>query len=203
MQINSINVIGFLFLTSLGMLSCSERELSEQELKAYILNEKNGLHQQRIKNEVTIDVVYKPSELVWKNELTEIVDAKAREELRMNFDSLNYFVLTFSRKGREIENVFVSNPAQFSSVINYLSFEMSKDVYQICESDTTHALDVIYTRTFGVSTGTSVMAVFKGNLKEQDSDVKIGFNDNMLGIGAVEFDFKSSDIKNIPPLILN
>lgn len=185
------------------MLSCSERELSEQELKAYILNEKNGLHQQRIKNEVTIDVVYKPSELVWKNELTEIVDAKAREELRMNFDSLNYFVLTFSRKGREIENVFVSNPAQFSSVINYLSFEMSKDVYQICESDTTHALDVIYTRTFGVSTGTSVMAVFKGNLKEQDSDVKIGFNDNMLGIGAVEFDFKSSDIKNIPPLILN
>jgi hypothetical protein len=202
MRINWIGHIGLLFVM-VSVVSCSVKQLPEQDLKSYILNEENGLYKRTVKGDVTIEVFYRPAELVWKSDLQDAKDEGALKELRKNYDTLNYFMMHFSRKGQEIENSFVSNPSYFTEVINYLSFEMSKDVFQINGLDTVRALDVVYTRTFGGSAGTSVMAVFNGNLKERSENIKICFNDTKLGIGAAEFEFKSSDIKNTPTLILN
>jgi hypothetical protein len=185
------------------MLSCSVKEVSEQELKAYILDQGNGLYKSFSKDEITLEVSYRPAALVWRNELKEIRDEKAQNELRKSFDSLNYFILRFSKRGGEIENSFISNPARFNEIINYLAFGIRQRLFQVQGSDTTLALDVINARTFGSSTGTTVMAVFNGNLKEKNENVKLCFNDILLGIGSTEFEFRISDIKNTPTLILN
>lgn len=191
------------FVLALVFFSCSVSELPEEDLKAYILNEENGLHKVVTKGDITIEASYWPTSLVWKNELKEAEDADTKNRLMEQYDSLNYFLLHFSRNGDEIENNFVSNRDYFSSVINYLSFQISRDIFQVNGRDTTMALDVIYSRTFGLTSGTAVIAVFPGDLTTSMNDVTICFNDTMLDMGASKFEFKSSDIRKTPTLIIN
>ncbi|MBA4056947.1 MAG: hypothetical protein C0490_19690, partial [Marivirga sp.] len=119
------------------------------------------------------------------------------------YDSLNYFILHFSRNGKEIESAFVSDPANFKKIIDYLSFDLRNNIFLIRGSDTTQALDVVYARTFGGSEGTSVLAVFSENLKETGSTIKVCLDDTMLGLGLTEFEFDVNDIKNTPNLMFN
>lgn len=206
MRISLISVMWRFILLPycIAMLSCSGKKIaSDQELKAYILDEENGLHKTISKGEVEIELSYRPAELVWANELKEIKNEDSWNELRHSYDSLNYFILHFSRKGQEIESAFVSDPARFTEIISYLSFDMRSDLFMVQEGDTTHALDIMYTRTFGGSSGTSVMAIFGGDLRKKNNDVKICFNDTMLGLGSTQFEFKITDIKNTPTLAFN
>jgi len=163
----------------------------------------NGLHKSLSKGNLTIEVSYRPADLVWRNELRKAVDEMVQDQLRKDYDSLNYFILRFSKNGEEIESAFVGSPTKFEEVTNYLAFGMQQHLIQVNGEDSSRVLDVIHTRTFGTSHGSSVMAIFNGNLKHKDNSVKLYLNDAVLGIGTAEFEFKISDIKNTPPLTLN
>ncbi len=190
-----------IFILSLYLLAtaCSPNKIvSEADLKQYITDEEHGLHKQVTKNDTEIEVFYRPAEMVWKNDL-ESDPEKKRQQLRQ-IDSLSYFIFHFSRKGKEIENGYVSNPDQFKAVVDYLSFEIYNDLFLLQGKDTVWATDAVYTRTFGSSRGTSVMAVFKANLKNSNGEIKLCFDDKTLGIGLTEFEFDIRDIKNTPTL---
>ncbi len=181
--------------------SCGNRRVSTaEELKAYIVSDENGLHKKELKNDLTIDVFYRPTELVWASDLAEIQDAKEKAKQKQSYDSLSYFMLHFSRKGKELENAYVSDPAKFKAVVEYLSFEISNDLFILHEGDTLHALDAVYSRTFGIAEGTAVMVVFRENLSQYSGSLKLCFDDTLLGTGLTEFAFNTSDIKNIPTL---
>jgi len=188
----------------LAFASCSKNQMNEEDLREYIENEENGLHQVVLRNDITIEAFYKPSEMVWKNDIRNIVDPTQRDEYLRACDSLTYFSVHFSRKGKEIENAYVSDPILFNNIINYLSFEISNDFYLIAGKDTIPAIDAVYARTFGAATSTNVMVTFDVNIKnEVDGPVKLRFNDKMFNTGLSDFDFQSTDIKKTPSLILN
>ncbi len=189
----------FIFITS-----CSYRKVvSAPELKEYILNEEHGLYKKTVKNEVTIEAFYRPAELVWARDLAEIHDPQKRKEQKEIYDSLTYFTLHFSRNGKEIENAYVSDPTKFKAVVSYLSFDINNDLFLLQQKDTTNALDVVYSRTFGIADGTSVMAIFNKNMSNCDGSLKLCFNDTMFDTGLTEFVFESNDIKKAPTLTSN
>jgi hypothetical protein len=119
-------------------------------------------------------------------------------------DSLCYFVLHFSRNGKEVENAYVSNPGLLNAIVNYLSFDITDDLYMIADSDTIPAIGAVYTRTFGSSTSTNVLVVFDEKIKERSNgDLKLCFDDAMLETGLSQFTFKVSDIKKAPTLTID
>jgi hypothetical protein len=194
----------FLILFLLVVSACTQQKVvSEQELKAYVLDTKNGLRKETEKNDVTIEVLYRPTELVLAQQLDGVTDQNERRKTIANFDSLSYFVLKLSRKGQEIENAYVSDNEKFVHVINYLSSSIGKNIYLVTERDTIHALDAVYARMFGASTATSVMIVFDEKLRARSGDIKFCLNDTELGLGQNEFEFDLSDIKKAPTLNLN
>ncbi|HEY8936107.1 MAG TPA: hypothetical protein VIM65_12835 [Cyclobacteriaceae bacterium] len=185
------------------MAACSGKRVSEQELKSYILNDENGLHKNRKINDIDIDVFYRPAELVWIKDLEEISDPVKREAQQEAIDTLSYFMFHFSRNGKEIENAYVSNSSEFTSVINYLSFDIANDIHIISGSDTTDALDVMYARTFGGMGSTGVMAIFNKDVRKNNKNIKVYFDDSVFGTGNSEFDFLIDDIKKTPTLTIN
>jgi hypothetical protein len=154
-----------------SLMGCSEqRVVSEAELKSYILNPENGLIVTRNKNDVAIDVLYRPSVLVSALQIDGITDKEQRNKTIKQFDSLTYFIIRLSRNGQEIENAFVSDPEKFSKVISYLSSAVAGNIYLTTPNDTLRALDAVYTRMFGAATATSVMAVFDTNAKDLEGN---------------------------------
>ena len=192
----------FVFVVMLG--SCTKDNVTVPELKAYLTDEKNGLTKTISKEGVTVEVTYRPTDLVWANELVKTKDKELQNEIQKTYDSLIYFVFNFSRNGSEIENRYVSDPAKFTNVINYLSYDIDQDLYIVVGKDTTQALDVVFSRSFGGANATNLMAVFGGtDLTNTNKDLKVLFNDTMFGLGSNQFEFKINDIKNTPSLMLN
>lgn len=185
------------------LLSCSPAALREGELKKYILDESNGVHQMRSRGETNVEVLYKPSALAWAEELEFDRGEGEHNPMVERRDSLSYFMIRFSSGGNEIENQFISDKDKFSAVVNYLSFELARDVSLVTKGDTIEALDVIYARTFGSSGGTDVMAIFDGDVQKKNEDVTLVLNDRVLGTGLSLFTFEKSDLSKIPDLTLN
>lgn len=194
-------VIGAWIGTVLG--ACSPSTLDEKGLKKYILNEDNGLHQKLTKGENRLEVLYRPAELVWADEIRSAASPEERKRILQQVDSMNYFIIRFSNNGGEIESQFVSDDDKFSEVTNYLSFEMVNDLSAIVAGDTIRALDVIHTRTFGSTNGTNVMAVFQTDFRNLHEDFVLVLNDRVLGTGVSSFNFKKKDLLKIPDLNLN
>jgi hypothetical protein len=194
----------FVLLAMLTLVACNEKKVvSEEELKAYVMDPENGLRQQKESNGIDVEVIYRPSELVLAQQLDGMTNAAERINTIKNFDSLSYFVVKLSRKGQEVENVFVSDNEKFVRVINYLSSAIAQNIYIINDKDTIPALDAVYARMFGAATSTSVMAVFDTDFRKRSDDLKFFLNDTELGLGQNEFAFTINDIKKAPTLNLN
>ena len=190
-----------LFFTIL--IGCGRKSITDKELLDYALDADNGLLQREEKSNTVLEMYYKPKELVMKQELLGISDAKTIADVTARFDSLDYFVLRLARAGKEIETSYASDPQRFNDVINYLSYYMAEDLSLINDRDTVPVLDIVYVRGFGATDATSVMAVFNSKLKTKDGIAKVVFNDQKLGTGLNEFEFNTDDIKNIPSLKQN
>lgn len=193
-----------IILIAVSIAGCGGRNVvSEKELKSYISDPENGLSKSVMKGDINVNVLYRPSELVVAQQIAGVTNAEEIKQAHKDFDSLSYFVLKLDRDGQEIENKLVSDPERFGRVISHLSSGIASDIYVVADRDTLYAIDAIYTRMFGSAAATSVMAIFDKSLKEKSGTLKFHLDDETLGIGNVDFEFLTSDIKKAPTLNLN
>jgi hypothetical protein len=177
--------------------------MTESELKQYVADTTNGLQKSIQKNGYGIEVTYRPTELVLAQQLDGIEDASERQTIMKQMDTLSYFVLKVSRNAQEIENYLSGNHDELAKVVSYLSSGFGNDLMLEIEQDKVHPLDVVYVRTYGTTSGTSFLVVFRK--PDLDSTGKLTFvlNDEVIGIGSVAFNFETKDLKRIPNLRLN
>ena len=196
---------GLVIAISLECLAwgCRAKWLSEADMKKYPNDPANGLMQRVEKGEFLLEMCYRPKDLIVSQDLDDPKDITRRKETLQRLDSMDYFVLRLSRDGHEIETDFATDDERFNEVINYLSFYISRDIFMVHEKDTIRLADLGYARTFGSDRATSLLAVFKSNLKSKKGNTSIYFDDAMLGTGLSEFEFKIKDIKDIPQLKVN
>jgi len=189
-----------IIITGFILSNCVDKYVSKDELKVYPLNVKNGVIKSVDKSGIQIDVYFRPKDLIIAQELTPPVSKAELSKIKAQYDSLDYFILRLARNGKEIENRFISDPDRFSNVVSYLSGALAERVYLVLERDTIPALDAIYARTFGATSATQVMLIFKSDLMHRNGEVKLFYDDNFFGTGLNEFQFAIKDIKRIPRL---
>lgn len=183
--------------------SCSQASMVEKELNAYLLDTRHGMYQSQTKGNIDINVLYKPSRLIW---IDEIREAKNQEEIiniTRGIDSLSYFIFKFSRNGEELETALAGKGDSYTKVVDYLSYGIGTDLYLVAGKDTTKALDVISTRTYGSGSGNSVIAIFQKNISKNTSDLRLTLNDRVIGTGLTTFTFQNTDLKKIPTLTVD
>jgi len=187
-----------LLILSLWVLntSCSAPDILEkQDFLAYIKNENSGLIQISQRGDYTIQLIYKPQEIIWYDELS----TDSKDSLRNQIRKFDYLTLKISRLKEDPTNTLAGSD-DFLSAQKYLNGEIGSDITLIMASDTLSPIEYNFTPSYGTTSEASVLFVFNSNLRLQDEDFKILFQDNFFGTGLSTFSFRDDDLNKIPQL---
>lgn len=198
---NKMRLLLMFILALLPMLfACNQNELSSEELMQYVMNPDHGLIKREERNGTVLEVYYKPSSLVVRQQNLDERDSSRKNHAESQLGKLDYFVLRLQRDGREIENGYAGDPNTFNDVINYLAYSISEDIKLIHGRDTIPVADIAYGRSFGAAKKTDLLVVFDSDLRNKDGSASVVLSDRLFGTGITQFSFDLSDLKNIPLL---
>jgi hypothetical protein len=198
-KLNFLFVACFLVYT---LNSCQSPEyLSEGDLSQYVSNPDNGLFKSVSSNGITVNVTYRPTDLIVAQHLNNALNADKNEitRLRNKFKNYYYFIVSFSKGDRDILNAS-SDFSGFSDLLQTLSFRMSAVVNLTTPSDTVPVVDFNYNRMFGMSNSADVLFVFENTKAGDDEWVRINVDEFGLGIGKQRFEFKTNALKCVPKI---
>lgn len=185
--------------------SCSKREVTKEELVAFIQDEDNGLRKQNTANEILTEVTYRPTDLWVDLEVGKAqVTNQKLDSLRRNYQDYYYFILNLSKDNKEALHNAPGSMGEYSELVQTLSFRMSEYVtLTTSKQDTIPVGDFILDRTYGLSTSSAVLFVF-ANEKAKDADwVQFNLNEFGLRTGNQRFRFNTKDIQETPQLLFN
>jgi len=176
--------IAFLFILMFFsfLLGCAPDRMNIKDTQSYLRNDKNGICKVIQKNGLRLEAFILRPELVF-NTTTK----------KNTQDSLRYFLLSFSKDGKEALPQ-VANPNQYANILNNLSFNVAQ-YCRVIENgrDTLNVNNSSFLNTYGTSASNSLLVVFHSSnpLTECTLELdEIGF-----GIGQHKMEFKKKDIE--------
>ena len=197
---------GILLLTLVMFIfSCNKKTFhNETALLEYIKEEPNGYTQHKTINGVDYTLMYRPTDMLVKQELGENFDGNKINTLRNKYSKYIYFNLSMSKNNKELLSVAPKNRNEFGAMVNQLAFGMNEKVHVYTPSkDTLEMADFIYPRMYGMSRATTIMFVYPRD-KNTLNEPYLNFTIEDLGLytGEVKFKIMTDKIKNEPSLKL-
>jgi len=187
-------------LTSIVLLiSCANKSFNTtEELWQYIKDPENKYLQQKKIKGIDFSLLYKPHDLLVKQELGDKNNDSLIQKFRKKYENYLYFTLSMSKSGHELLSHVAKDRQRFGAMVNDLAFGMNQKVHVYTPAkDTLPMTDFIYPRMYGMSGNTSILFVYpkrKTDLKEK----YLNFTIQDLGFytGEVKFKVPTDIIKN-------
>jgi hypothetical protein len=177
-------------------LSC-QKYITKEEMTSYLNDPENGLKQEITHEKIKVSVVYRPTELIVKQQNSEEEEFEKR---RVEYDKYHYFILSLSEDGHDVLYKGRSNQAQFSESLNRINFQLPMYLCALGDKKDTISLADYYVPNFyGMGGSTQIMLAFPNEKKYKTIEIRL--KEMGLGIGEQKFLFKEKDIKKIPKLI--
>lgn len=192
-----------LFLVFALLLSCNQNTFNDEaELLDYLKDEANGYVQHKNVNGVNFTLMYRPTDLLVKQELGDSISKSKVEALRNRYSKYMYFNLSMSQNNQELLSIVPKNRNEFGTMVNQLAFGMREKVHVFTQSkDTLEMTDFIYPRMYGMSRSTTIMFVYlMEEDKLQEGYLNITVEDLGLYTGEVKFKIETEKIKNEPSI---
>lgn len=186
------NQKGFLlFVVLMAFIGCTNNTFNtEKELWKYLENEKNGYRQHKTINGVDFTLLYKPTDLLVKQELGNHKDKEKIKELRKKYSKYLYFNLSMSINNKELLSIAPKNRNEFGAMVHQLAFGMHKKIHVFnSKKDTLELIDYVYPRMYGMSKSTSMLFVFPRDKTTLNED-ELNFTIEDLGLYTGEVKFK-------------
>ena len=189
----TILLIGFL------LSSCSNTTFeSAEELWNYLNDPDNEYLHTKTVNGVDFSIVYKPTDLLVAQELSDHPTASEIDSLRMKYDQYLYFNLSMSKNNQELLSNVAGNKQQFGAMVNQLAFGMDQKVhFYTPQKDTVEIADYIYPRMYGMSGATTILLVYPKEKKvTNDEFMTLTIEDLGFYTGEVKFKLPTKLFKN-------
>lgn len=192
-------------LSLVFFISCEEGhgdKISKTELIKYINATKHGLVQEQEVNGTKVRLSYQPSSILVAGELQEgqKADTTVMQELENKYKDRYYFLLKFSRNGKEAIRQ-LGGFSRYSDMVQVLSFQMSRFVnLTTAQKDTVELSDYLFDQTYGMSDGNTLLLSFEKKKIEHSSAIEINIGECGFGTGALKFSFERADIDKVPGL---
>lgn len=192
----------FFFGSLLTLGGCTKQPVSEAEMVKYIMDDSNGLIQRVKKDDIVLELIYRPTDLLVAQEVSDTtIKQDELDSLRSRFSNYSYFVLKLSREGQEATNQLATDLSHYTRAIDYLSFQIGQDIDLVFGNERIDTEDFMHTRSFGGAKANTVMLAFKIR-PEELQDFAIEYDDSLFGTGLTRFNFKVSDIESLPPITI-
>ncbi len=183
--------------------SCEKEAMSERELLAFVQKDENGLEKNRKSGNASIDLTYRPTDLLVAQELS-IADRENDSiinQLRNKYDKYFYFVLSISVDEDEILSSNMWHSGQFGEMVQKLAFRMG-DYIQLhtSEQKSIPLADYVYPRMYGLSKSTDMLLVFPKEEIQEAEWIKITLKDFGLDIGNTHFKYNMDNLISCPKI---
>ncbi|MEW7292969.1 hypothetical protein [Aquimarina sp. 2304DJ70-9] len=189
-----VTLIGLLLMTA-----CSTKTFDTSEkLMSYIQQPENEYVHTKTVNGVDFSILYKPTDLLVDQELTDEVEASKVDSLRNKYGKYMYFTLSMSKNNQELLSNVAGNKQQFGAMVNELAFGMEQKVHLYTpQKDTIAMADYIYPRMYGMSGATTMLLVYpKEENMEKEEYINITIEDLGFYTGEVKFKIPTEIINN-------
>ena len=195
-------IVSFLAALLLGCQGSKTFD-NEDDLIMYIQDAQNGYTQHKTINGVKYTLLYRPTDLLVKQELGDASASAAQVQTsREKYKNYLYFNLSMSMHNQELLSVAPKNQNEFGAMVNQLAFGMQDKVHLFtAQKDTIELADYIYPRMYGMSRATTMMFVYPRNDVQQKA-AYLNFTIEDLGLytGEVKFKIDTKTLKNEPQL---
>ena len=192
-----------LTLLILLLVSCNKNTFADEEaLLEYLKDEENGYVQRKSVNGIDFELMYRPTDLLVKQELGDSITSDKVKILREKYSKYLYFNLSMSKNNQEILNSFSNDQNQFGAMVNQLAFGMNEKVHLYTQQrDTIEMIDFVYPRMYGMSKSTTIMFVYPRKETENNKSNLI-FTIEGLGLntGEVKFKIQNKRLNNEPSI---
>ena len=171
---------------------------SVEALIAYTADKDNGLTKSAVVDDYRIELVYKPTDLLVRQEIEGLqVDETQLEKIRAKYTSYYYFLLKLSKNDREA----LQTGSGYGELVQILSFRMGNYVsLTTSKSDTIPVGDFALNRTHGLNSSTDLLFAFNREKTLKQEWVQFNLNEFGLGIGNQRFRFNCEDIEASPKI---
>ncbi len=178
-----------------------QRFSSEEELWDYLRDEKNGYIQSKKINGVDFTLLYKPTDVLVKQEIADKASKEEIEKLREKYSNYLYFNLSMSVNQKELLSIVPKNRNEFGAMVNQLAFGMNEKVHLYTQSkDTIDLTDYIYPRMYGMSRATTIMFVYPREEALQEKTLNFTIEDLGMYTGEVKFKLDTEKLQQEPRL---
>ena len=185
--------------------ACSRQKAMPEEYIAYVNNEKNGLIQSREFGEYRITLQYRPLAFeALNNTGAESISKEILDKQLAENSGLEYYLLqigSIQKKTDALSNG-ISHISQYQERISQLVSGIEGSVRLVIGTDTFPCVMHHYERNYQMADYHNILLVFEPEKPLADYDRIIIYDDEMLGIGRINYTINKSDIKNIPELTL-
>nr|WP_299167131.1 hypothetical protein [uncultured Allomuricauda sp.] len=203
MQVNNkTQILGFL-LALLAFSSCNQNKFeSEQALWTHLKNDGNRYVHQKIVNDVSYTLTYRPTDILVKQELGNRYSEREVDSLRNKYKEFLYFNLSMSANNQELLNNKAGDRNAFGSMVTQLAFGMAEKVHLYSKTkDTIPVADYIYPRMYGMSNSTNILLVYPRDKKLMENDFfHFAIEDLGFSTGEVRFKVPTLPLKDEPEL---
>ncbi|MBV6644921.1 MAG: hypothetical protein KI790_05710 [Cyclobacteriaceae bacterium] len=194
-----------IWLTGMLSLGCADKTLDIEDWRAYIRNPNNGLIQSSQFNQISTQLVYKPSDaMIWQElNYTKTSDKDLIDSLKKKYSPYLYFTLSLSNKGVGLLEAMKGNDSGYYGLLEALSFRMNDHVGMIttCE-DTVDVIKTYFFRSFDSGISTDVLLVFGADKVDECESFEVHLKDIGLNLPTQKYPFETSHIRALPRLTL-
>ena len=185
------------------IVSCQNNVFdNEKALWAHVSNIENGLIQNKLIKGVDFKLMYRPTDILVKQELIDSKDQNEVDKLRAKYGEYLYFNLVMTKNGQELLSHKVGNKSEFTDLVNELSFGLQNKLHLYnMKKDTVTIADYSYPRMYGTAGGTNILLVYPRDKKLfNDEFFILAIEDLGFSTGEVRFKIPVAPILNQPEL---
>lgn len=196
MRASLASILFVIVLTS----GCDRSSASPDELQRYILNEKNGLFKTVVCEGITASLFYRPIDLLAFQEMSATDNKLTLNQIRLKYKDHAYFILRLSKNTEEFLNQFAREQKKYADAVHYFSEDINNDLMLISEHSKRKPETITLLQSFGISTHTDIMVVFRSEGLHEKENFKITLTSSEFIPGFYEFNFEAKEIRCVPIL---
>ncbi|HWZ04427.1 MAG TPA: hypothetical protein VNX40_12505 [Mucilaginibacter sp.] len=190
---------GFVLLLLIAAVlgGCKATIKRKADLITYVNSPGNGLQKTQEAGKVKATLTYQP----WQLRLAK-VNQKDGTTPPAGYEDKLYFVLALSADDKEVLRQLPIS--QYSEMVQVLAFRMQEFISLMPDGGKPlQPLDCLFQQTYGMGTANNLLIVFNsGNMLDAEK-LRVQVREFGLGIGNLDFEFKTKDINNIPAIAIN
>ncbi len=197
------DILIFIFLSFLMSCNNTSNKKVASEYILWINDTANNYRKRKDQKNIFFETTYRPLPYIIANEFrSDHIDDSLYQVRKLELEGMHYFSMRIQAKnGGDILMQNTESKQEYFKRVNHYSYDFQKNITLIENQDTINCKLFNFIRTHGIAPYVDFVFAFPSKDKQVQTDLKLIVEDEVFGVGKMNFLFKKERLNNLPKLI--